>query len=76
MVARGLTLATSGLFIGALGAWASSRALSTMLYDVKPTAPVVFVATGTGLLAVAIVASYLPARVAGRVDPMTIWRET
>ena len=46
-----------------------------MLNDVKPTDPAVFVATGAVVLAVAVLASYLPARSAGRVDPIVVLRD-
>ena len=47
--------------------------LKTLLNDVKPTDVTVFVATAAAVLAVA--ASYLPARAAGRVDPIVILRD-
>ena len=75
VVARGLTLAVGGVAIGALGAWLLTGLLKTMLNDVKPTDPGVFAATAAAVLAVAVAASYLPARSAGRVDPMVVLRD-
>ena len=75
VVARGLTLATAGVGIGALGAWLLTGVLQTMLHDVKPTDPSIFVGTGVGVLLVALLAAYLPARSAGRVDPMIVLRD-
>ena len=49
--------------------------MTALLNDVKPTDPVVFVATGLAVLAVATLASYLPARAAARVDPIVVLRE-
>jgi ABC-type antimicrobial peptide transport system permease subunit len=75
VVARGLVLATAGVAIGAAGAWLLTGVLRTMLDDVKPTDPIVFAATGAAVLLVALAASYLPARSAGRVDPMVVLRD-
>ena len=66
---QGLWKAGLGLLIGIAGALALSRFLETMLYQVKSTTPGVYVAVAVILLAVAIVASYLPARRAARIDP-------
>ena len=75
VVGRGLVLAAAGVAIGAVGAWLLTGVLRTMLNDVKPTDPLVFAATGATVLIVAIAASYLPARAAGRVDPMVVLRD-
>jgi predicted permease len=74
VVIRGLVLASAGVLIGALGAWVLTGVLQTMLNDVKPTDPLVFVGTAGAMLVVALAASYLPARAAGRVDPMIVLR--
>jgi predicted permease len=76
VVRRGLTLAGGGVAIGAAGAWLLTGLLKTMLNDVKPTDVTVFVGTGAGLLVVALLAAYLPARMAGHVDPMVVLRDT
>lgn len=73
---RGLRLATLGIAIGGFGGWMLSGVLQSMLNDVKPTDATVFVLTGAAVLAVALLASYLPARAAGRVDPMIVLRES
>jgi putative ABC transport system permease protein len=75
VVARGFTLASAGVAIGAIGAWLLTGLLRAMLNDVKPTDPVVFAGTATSVLLVALAASYLPARSAGRVDPMAVLRD-
>jgi ABC-type antimicrobial peptide transport system permease subunit len=75
VVGRGLTLALAGVASGACGAWTLTGLLKTMLNDVKPNDLIVFVATGIALLVVAVAASYLPARSAGRVDPMVVLRD-
>jgi putative ABC transport system permease protein len=75
VVARGLTLAIAGVAAGALGAWMLTGVLNSLLNDVKPTDPTVFAATAAAVLAVATLASYLPARAAGRVDPIVVLRD-
>ena len=75
VVGRGVVLAVTGVAIGFAASWALTGVLKTMLNDVKPTDPLVFGATAIGVLAVAALASYLPARAAGRVDPMVVLRD-
>ncbi|MGH9794522.1 MAG: ABC transporter permease [Candidatus Acidiferrales bacterium] len=76
VVGRGLLLATLGVAIGAAGAWMLSSVLTAMLHDVKPTDPLVFAGTAAAVLLVALLASYVPARAAGRVDPTIVLRES
>jgi len=47
-----------------------------MLNDVKPTDARVFIGTAIGVFVVALAASYLPARAAGRVDPIVVLRDS
>jgi putative ABC transport system permease protein len=61
--------------LGAAGALALTRTLQAMLNDVKPTDPVVFAVNGALVLLVSVAACYLPARSAGRVDPMVVLRD-
>jgi putative ABC transport system permease protein len=75
VIGRGLWLAVAGVALGALGAWLLTGVLQTMLHDVRPTDPAVFAAMAGAVLIVAALASYLPARAAGRVDPMVVLRE-
>ena len=51
------------------------RRARALLNDVKPTDPIVFAATAIAVIAVATMASYLPARTASRVDPIVVLRE-
>ncbi len=75
MVLRhGLRLAAVGLAIGGAGALAATRIIRSLLYDVSPTDPLTFAATALLLTAMALLACYLPARRAARVDPMVALR--
>jgi putative ABC transport system permease protein len=62
------------LAIGVVGALASTRLLSSLLYEVRPTDAITFMAVSLLLLLVALIASYLPARRATRVDPIAALR--
>jgi putative ABC transport system permease protein len=75
VVGRGLTLAIAGVTIGAAAAWLLTGLLKTMLNDVSPTDLTVFAATAIAVLLVAVMASYFPARSAGRVDPIVVLRD-
>lgn len=62
-------LALAGIGVGLLAAFALTRFLGSLLYEVSPSNPVAFAAMAALLFAVALAASYLPARRAGRIDP-------
>jgi putative ABC transport system permease protein len=70
----GLRPVLLGLTLGLLGAFAATRVLSSLLFEVTATDPITFVGVAAFLLAVAAVACYLPARRASRVDPLTALR--
>ncbi len=74
MVGQGLRLALVGIILGICGAFALSRILSRFLYGVEATDPLTYVAVAALLLAVALLASYLPARRATSIDPMSALR--
>jgi len=69
---RGLALVAIGLGIGLVGAFATSRLLERMLFQVAPADPATFVAVSVLFSAVAVVACLLPAWRAVRVDPVTV----
>jgi putative ABC transport system permease protein len=69
-----LRLAAVGLVCGAAGALAAGRAIRSLLFGVRSGDPVTYVATAALLVGVALLASYLPARRAMRIDPMTALR--
>jgi putative ABC transport system permease protein len=71
IVGEGLTLAAIGIAIGLAGSWLLTGSLRTMLFDVSPLDPAVIGLTCVAVLLVTIVASYVPARRALRVDPMS-----
>jgi putative ABC transport system permease protein len=60
--------------IGLAGAWVLTHVLTTLLYEVEPTDPMTFLAVPVLLIAVSILACWLPARQAARVDPIIALR--
>ena len=74
VVGHGLALAMAGLVLGSGGAYALSRVLRTLLYDVNERDPLTFIGVAVLLGVVALVASWIPARRAARVDPLTAMR--
>lgn len=65
-----LLLALAGIAIGLAGALEATRILARFLFGVKPTDPGTFAAVSLLLLVVAAAAGFIPARRAGRVDPI------
>lgn len=74
VVRQGAVLALTGLAIGIPAAAVLTRSLRALLFEVSPTDPLIFLSMSAALLAVALLASYLPARRAARVDPMEVLR--
>jgi putative ABC transport system permease protein len=70
VVAKGIKLSLAGVAVGVCCALTLIRLMATMLYGVRSTDPATFAAVGAILTLVALLASYLPARRAIRVDPM------
>jgi ABC-type antimicrobial peptide transport system permease subunit len=66
---QGLWKAGIGLLIGMVGALYLSKFMTSLLFEVKPIDPLTFILVPVLLLAVAVLASYIPARQASRVDP-------
>jgi predicted permease len=74
VLGQGLKLTLIGVMIGVAGALASTRFLASLLYGVKPTDPLTFIAVSLILSSVATLACYIPARRAMKVDPMVALR--
>jgi len=74
VLSGGARLAFIGVAIGTVGALATTRVLSTLLFGVSPTDPFVFGGMASLLLATALIASYLPARRAASLDPVNALR--
>jgi len=74
VVGRGMLLAVIGVALGLVAAFWATRAMSSLLFGVTTTDTMTFVLIPIALAAVASVASYLPARRATRVDPMSALR--
>ncbi|HEX8213679.1 MAG TPA: ABC transporter permease [Longimicrobium sp.] len=71
---QGLTMTLAGIGIGIAGALMLTRVISAHLFGVGPMDPLTYAAVALGLTAVALLASYLPARRASRVDPVVTLR--
>jgi ABC-type antimicrobial peptide transport system permease subunit len=70
----GMALVGAGMLLGLLAALAGARSLSSLLFGVDPADPLVYGMVALLLLATALAATWLPARRAARVDPMTSLR--
>ena len=69
IVRQGVVLAGIGVVIGLVAAAGVTRLMASLLYDVQAVDPLTYAAVAAGLIAVAALASYLPARRASAVDP-------
>jgi ABC-type antimicrobial peptide transport system permease subunit len=76
VVRKGAVLATTGVAVGLIVSASVTSAMASMLYGVRPHDPIVFGAAPAVLFAIAFLASYVPARRAGRVDPLIALRES
>ncbi|HEV2419212.1 MAG TPA: ABC transporter permease [Terriglobia bacterium] len=74
VLGRGMGLALTGISIGIVGALGLTRFLSSLLYGVTPTDPLTLGVVSLILLGVALLACYIPARRAAKVDPMVALR--
>jgi putative ABC transport system permease protein len=74
IVGQGGRMALVGIVLGLVASLALTRLMASMLFQVKPNDPLIFAAVSLLLLAVTVVACYIPARRAMRVDPMVALR--
>jgi ABC-type antimicrobial peptide transport system permease subunit len=74
IIRQGMAVATVGAAIGVAGALTLSRVMRSMLFGVQGSDPLTFAAVSLMLAAIALVATYLPARRAARIDPMVSLR--
>jgi putative ABC transport system permease protein len=74
VIGQALVLAVAGVALGLLGALGLARAMTGLLFHLSPTDPATLASVAVLLTAVAVVASYLPARRATRVDPLVALR--
>lgn len=74
VVSHGLSLALTGAALGLGAAFVLTRAMRALLFETTPADPMTFVAVPALIVAVAVVASFLPARRATRVDPSSALR--
>jgi putative ABC transport system permease protein len=75
MLGRGMKLTVMGLVAGVLGAAASTRLVGGMLFSVRPYDPLTYATVLVGLGLLSLLATYLPARRASRIDPLIVLRQ-
>jgi putative ABC transport system permease protein len=68
-------LIVAGLTLGVAGSWWAVRFIAPLLFQLEPRDPMTFAGTGAVLIAVAVLAAWVPARRAARLDPATVLRE-
>ncbi|MEK7829522.1 MAG: FtsX-like permease family protein [Acidobacteriota bacterium] len=74
IVRQGMMLVLAGVIAGIVGAVAAARAISSLLYETKATDPATLAAIALLLTVVALLACYLPARRAAKIDPISALR--
>jgi putative ABC transport system permease protein len=74
VLTQGLRLVALGLAVGVCSSWVLTRFLATLLYEIGVSDPLTFLAAAAGLAIVALLATYVPARRATRIDPMSALR--
>ncbi len=75
VVGNGLRLSVAGVILGVAAAFSLTRLMNSMLVNIKPSDPLTFASMAILFLAIALLASWLPARRASKLDPTTALRE-
>jgi putative ABC transport system permease protein len=74
VVREGMAMALAGMAAGLAGAWSLTHWMASLLYDVKATDPATFAAVSAALAVTAMLACWIPALKAARVDPVVALR--
>ena len=74
VLAQGTRVVVAGIVIGVIGSFAITRAIRSLLFGLSPTDPLTFITVALLLVAVALLACWLPARRAAKVDPIVALR--
>ena len=74
VLGRGLRLGLAGVAFGSAAAVAGAQLIRGLLFEVSASDPATFIAVASALVGVTLVASYVPARRAPRIDPLTALR--
>jgi putative ABC transport system permease protein len=74
VISHGMTLTVAGITLGLIGSYGLTRLMRTLLFEVKPTDAMTFVAVSIALIAIALIACYIPARRATKIDPLVALR--
>ncbi|HEU4688365.1 MAG TPA: ABC transporter permease, partial [Vicinamibacterales bacterium] len=72
---QGLSVTLAGVIVGLVAAWASTRLMASLLFEVSPNDPMTFITVPLALVAVSVIATYLPARRAALIDPSQALRD-
>jgi putative ABC transport system permease protein len=75
VIGQGMKLALFGLVLGLLASWPAARAMKGLLFGVGASDPATFLGIGLLLMITALLACYLPARRATKVDPLVALRQ-
>jgi putative ABC transport system permease protein len=67
---HGMALAVTGIVLGLVGSYGLTRLMTTLLFEVKPTDKLTYVSVSVGLILIALIACYIPARRATKIDPL------